>query len=162
MASHRGTPVALPRLYRFVFLWLEPLSILVGAVYAFFFQSLYLDLTHHASSPGRSVPLSTQIVMTQLANLYLGLALLEACVLRATSDLKVWRVFLLGLLVADVGHLYSVRALGSHVYWRYEQWNAIDLGNVPFVYFLAITRICMLLGVGCSKSNMAAAVRKKP
>lgn len=149
-------PVILPSFYRLVFLWLEPLSILLGAVYAFFFPSTYLELTHLASSPGHSIPVSTKIVMAQLANLYLGLALLEASVLRTTSDLKVWTTFLIGLLVADFGHLYSVRALGYRIYWDYSQWNAIDLGNVPFVYFLALTRICMLLGVGCSKSNSGA------
>ncbi|KAL6709375.1 hypothetical protein ACN47E_001782 [Coniothyrium glycines] len=149
------TVAELPAVYRFVFLWLEPASILAGAVYAAFFQNVYLDLTHAATSPGAAVPVSTSIVMTQLANLYLGLAILEASVLRATSDLKVWRTFLVGLLLADVGHLYSVRPLGFQIYWHYWEWNAIDLGNVPFVYFLALTRFCMLLGVGSSKKKIA-------
>jgi hypothetical protein len=147
-------PAPVPPFYRFVFLWLEPVSILTGAVYAQFFQSIYLDLTHAASAPGASVPVSTSIVMTQLANLYLGLAILEASVLRVTSDIKVWTVFLVGLLIADLGHLYSVRALGSQVYWHYWQWNAIDCGNIPFVYFLAVTRICMLLGLGFRRGGV--------
>lgn len=91
--------------------------------------------------------------MTQLANLYLGLGLLEALVLRATSELRVWRTFLFVLLVADIGHLYSVAAVGNWVYWDYSRWNSIDWGNVPFVYFLAITRSLLLLGVGFNRSS---------
>jgi len=138
----------IPALYRLVFLWLEPLSICTGAVYAFFFQATYLRLTHAASAPDAAVPLATSIVMTQLANLYLGLTLLEACVLRATSDVKVWKTFIIGLLIADLGHLYSVSPVGSWIYWQYWHWNAIDWGNIGWVYFLAATRIMMLFDVG--------------
>ncbi|KAF2845901.1 hypothetical protein T440DRAFT_407032 [Plenodomus tracheiphilus IPT5] len=140
--------LAIPRFYRFVFLWLEPASIFVGAVYAFFMQSTYLNLTHAATAPRPPVPTSVAIVMAQLANLYLGLAILEASILRTTSERSVWTCTLIGLLIADLGHLLSVRALGTSIYWQYRRWNAIDWGNVPFVYFLAATRICMLLGVG--------------
>lgn len=89
--------------------------------------------------------------MTQLANLYLGLAMLEATVLRATTDRAVWNRLLLCLLVADFGHLYSVRAVGK--YWQYWLWNAIDMGNIPFVYFLAVTRISFFLGLGRQPSR---------
>jgi hypothetical protein len=142
-----------PSFYRLVFLWIEPLSIFTGAVYAHFMQSTYLHLTHASSAPGSSVPLSTRIVMTQLANLYLGLGLLEALVLRATAEPRVWRTFLFILLVADFGHLYSVAPVGSWVYWDYTRWNSIDWGNVPFVYFLAVTRSLLLLRVGFNRSS---------
>jgi hypothetical protein len=149
-----ASPASIPAFYRFVFLWLEPVSIFAGAFYAHFLQSTYLDLTHPASAPRASVPISTSVVMTQLANLYLSLTILEASVLRATSELKVWRTFLTALLIADLGHLYSVAPVGTWVYWQYWRWNSIDWGNVPFVYFLAITRTCMLFGVGFSKQHV--------
>jgi hypothetical protein len=142
-----------PAFYRLIFLWLEPVSIFTGAFYAQFMQSDYLHLTHASSAPGSSVPISTSIVLTQLANLYLGLGLLEALVLRATSELRVWRTFLFVLLVADIGHLYSVAAVGKWVYWDYSRWNSIDWGNVPFVYFLALTRSLLLLGVGFNRTS---------
>ncbi|KAF2824890.1 hypothetical protein CC86DRAFT_296314 [Ophiobolus disseminans] len=146
-----ATPARIPAVYRLIFLWIEPASILAGAVYAHFLTPTYLDLTHAPTAPGLSVPISTQIVMSQLANLYLGLAILEASVLRATTDVQVWKTFITGLLIADIGHLYSVAPLGSWVYWQYWRWNAIDCGNVPFVYFLAILRSLFLLGVGFEK-----------
>lgn len=99
--------------------------------------------------------------MSQLANLYLGLGLLEALVLRATSELKVWRSFLLILLIADIGHLYSVAPVGTSIYWEYWRWNAIDWGNVGFVYFLAITRSLLLLNVGFSNGTRSRSSSKR-
>ena len=151
----------IPSFYRLVYLYLEPLSIFAGAVYAHFFQSTYLDLTHAASAPRATVPISTSIVLSQLANLYLGLGLLEACVLRATSDLSVWRTFLAILLLADFGHLYSVAPVGRGIYWEYWTWNSIDWGNVAVVYFLAITRTLFLFGVGFSSSSSIASAKSK-
>lgn len=141
-------PAHIPSFYRLVFLYLEPVSILAGAVQAYFFQSAYLSLTHASSAPS-VVPVSTSIVLTQLANLYLGLALTEALVLRVTREYSVWRALIVVLLVADVGHLYSVLPLGfSRAFLQWWNWNAIDWGNVGWVYFLALTRISMLLGIG--------------
>ncbi|KAG9201687.1 hypothetical protein G6514_005496 [Epicoccum nigrum] len=142
------TPPQIPLFYRVVFLYLEPVSIFFGAVEAFCFQSAYLSLTHAASAP-RVVPISTNIVLTQLANLYLGLAFTEALILRVTTEYSVWRALIFILLVADIGHLYSVLPLGfSRAFLQWWNWNAIDWGNVGWVYFLALTRICMLLRVG--------------
>ena len=138
----------IPRFYRLVFLYLEPVSILAGAVQAYCFQSAYLSLTHAPSAPS-VVPVSTSIVLTQLANLYLGVALTEALVLRVTSEYRVWQALIIVLLIADVGHLYSVLPLGfSRAFLQWWHWNAIDWGNVGWVYVLALTRLCMLLGIG--------------
>ncbi|KAI0383000.1 hypothetical protein F5Y04DRAFT_37468 [Hypomontagnella monticulosa] len=139
----------LPLTYRAFFLIIEPISALLGAFYAHFRQDEYLAMTTHTSSP---VTLGTSIVLSQLANLYLLFALNEALVLRSTGDLRVWRTVLFGLLIADFGHLYSVSGLGSWVYWDVTRWNAIDYGNVLFVYLGASMRIAFLLGVGLTTS----------
>ncbi|KAI1108257.1 hypothetical protein F5Y14DRAFT_436940 [Nemania sp. NC0429] len=137
----------LPLAYRVFFLVIEPVSALVGAYYAHFRQEAYLRLTHAASAP-QTLPIGTSIVLSQLANLYLLFALNEAVVLRCTSDLGVWRALLLVLLVADLGHLFSLSGGGSRVYWDVASWNAIDWGNVPFVYLGAAMRVAFLSGVG--------------
>ncbi|KAK8225422.1 hypothetical protein HDK77DRAFT_487519 [Phyllosticta capitalensis] len=143
--------MAIPALYRLFFLYVEPLSTLVGAIYAHFYPATYLDLTHLPSAPPAGlVPVGTRIVLSQLANMYLAFALSEALVLRSTTDLGVWKPFLLVLLVADLGHLYSVKALGPTVYWSPHLWNAIDWGNLGFVYLGATTRIAFLSGLGLS------------
>lgn len=153
--THSSSQTPIPSAYRAIFLYLEPASTLVGALYAHLAQHTYLQLTHHPSAPPTNapVPLGTSIALTQLANLYLLLCINEALVLRATSDLAVWKRFLFALLVADFGHLYSVHHVGSWVYWRAWQWNAIDWGNVPFVYFLAAARLLFLAGVGLGETR---------
>lgn len=140
----------LPLVYRAAFLLIEPVLALSGAVVAHLKPLDYLQLTHGASAPmtAASIPLSTNIVLTQLANLYLLFAFNEAFILRSTSDLRVWRTVLLGMLIADFGHLYSVSALGPEVYWKVTQWNVMDFCNVGFVYAGACLRIAFLYGIG--------------
>ena len=139
-----------PLLYRLFFLYLEPISTILGAYLAHVQPSTYLQLTHAASAPGENatLPLSTNVVLSQLANLYFLFALNEGLVLRATRDIRVWRVLLFGLLVADFGHLYSVYPLGIDKYWRFWIWNIMDWGNIAFVYAGAAMRISFLLGLG--------------
>ncbi|KAF2201831.1 hypothetical protein GQ43DRAFT_440257 [Delitschia confertaspora ATCC 74209] len=140
----------IPTWYILFFLYIEPLSTIIGAYYAYLRQHEYLFLTHAATSPlsPSSIPLGTSIVLSQLANLYFCFTLNEALVLRCTNDLKVWKTFVFCLLIADFGHLYSVAPVGHYVYWKFWVWNAIDWGNVGFVYVGALTRITLLCGVG--------------
>ncbi|KAL8934785.1 MAG: hypothetical protein Q9211_005047 [Gyalolechia sp. 1 TL-2023] len=144
----------IPLIYRVFFLYLEPLASLVGAYYAFYEPHDYLRWTHAPSTSTGSIPLSTTIILNQLSNQYLLFALNEALILRATSDIKVWRTLLLGLLIADLGHLYSVHPLGLEIYWNVFRWNPIDWGNVAFVYAGATMRMCFLAGLGMSKASV--------
>ena len=143
--------------YRVLFLYIEPFFALVGAYYALLQQQTYLRLSHPPTAPKYGIPTSTRLVLNQLANLYLFFALNEAFVLRATTDLKVWRTVLLALLIADVGHLYSVHPLGLTKYWDVRNWNAIDWGNLGFVYLGAFARVCFLL----SPTNIISARLKR-
>ena len=106
----------IPLGYRVCFLYIEPLTALAGAYFAFFQQQRYLELTH-AESATSQIPLGVSVSLSQLANLYLLFALVEALVLRSTSELSVWRAVLFSMCVADIGHLYSVKPLGVSQYW---------------------------------------------
>jgi hypothetical protein len=143
---------SLPLIYRLFFLLIEPISALVGAYYAYFGQDEYLRLTHAASAPS-PIPLGTSIAMSQLANLYFFFAINEALVLRSTSDVRVWKTVLFCLLIGDLGHLYTVRALGPEIYWSFAKWNAIDWGNIPFVYLGATMRLAFLANVGLGRGQ---------
>jgi hypothetical protein len=151
----------LPAIYSVFFLLVEPISTLVGAFFAHFRQNDYLQMTHLASSSLSDTPKSTSIVLSQLANLYLLFALNEALVLRSTSDLRVWKTLLFGLLLADFGHLYSVKALGPEIYYEAWNWNAMHWGNVGFVYVGASMRCAFLSGVGLNTKNGQEEVRAK-
>lgn len=154
--------VAIPWVYQAFFLYIEPISTIVGAYFAWFQPQYYLELTHLASAPKIfSVPVGTEVVLRQLSNLYFAFTLNEALVLRATSDLKVWRTLLFGLLVADFGHLYSCFPLGIDYYYDFQNWNAIAWGNIAFVYCGATLRTCFLLGFGLGTGKKVKAKGQK-
>jgi hypothetical protein len=141
-------------LYRIFFLVIEPISALVGAFFTHFRQETYLTLLNAASAPTTQAPKATSVAMSQLANMFFFFALNEALVLRSTADLRVWRTVLFVLLVADVGHLFSMSELGTGIYWDVVSWNASDWGNVPFVYAGMIMRVCFLMGFGLGESRV--------
>jgi hypothetical protein len=146
----------IPLLYRLFFLYIEPVATAVGAYYAALDQRAYMHLTLPSASGsllGTSISTRESIVLYQLANLYFVFALNEALVLRATSDVRVWKVFLFGLLLADFGHLASVAPVGLDVYYRF--W-----GNLGFVYVGALMRSCFLMGVGFAGPRKAARSRR--
>ena len=150
-----------PLPYQVFILYIEPIATLIGAYYAFFMPETYLQLTQSSRFAGiLAMPTATLVAMRSLGNMYLAFALSEALVLRATYDLKVWRMFLLVLLIADFGHLYSCLPLGLDVYYDVAKWNAIDWGNIGFVYVGATIRILLLAGVGMGGPKKAKAKAK--
>lgn len=144
----------IPLYYRVFFLYVEPLFALIGAIYAGIYPTDYFALTGRPPSTPDSLPLATHVVLRQLANMYLLFTLNEALVLRVTSDIRIWRALLFNLLVADLGHLYSVWPLGHAVYWDVLHWNEMDWGNVPFVYLGMTSRIAFLVGLGLTKRSV--------
>lgn len=169
--------------YRLFFLYIEPVSALLGALYAAQPATYLSLLTLSASSttplptlisfqPSQAdelhpSPSSTAISMAlyQLANLYFLFALNEHFVLSSTNSIRTWRRLIAGLLVADVGHLLSMLPLalegdgnggiigGWGVYWKAWQWNAMVWGSVGFVYLGAAMRISFLCGLGLQRGG---------
>ncbi|KAK4188612.1 hypothetical protein QBC35DRAFT_495936 [Podospora australis] len=90
--------------------------------------------------------------MSQLANMCFLFSLMQALVLRSTSDLRVWKTFIFCLLVGDIGHLYSLKELGVHKYWDLMSWTISDLG-IPVSYFGMALRIAFLAGIGMGGSK---------
>jgi hypothetical protein len=145
--SFETSSFALPLPYRLFFLFIEPVSALVGAYFAHFGQSDYLKLIHASSTPS-TVPLSTSVALSHLANMYLFFAINEALVLRSSSELRVWKTVLFCLLVGDIGHLLTYWVMGPQFYWNVFEWNVMDWGSIPFVYLGASMRISFLADVG--------------
>ena len=156
-------PASIPLPYTAFFLWIEPIATLVGAFYAWVRPLEYLHLTHAASTPEKllGLPVSTQVALQQLGNLYVAFAINEALVLRSTTDLKIWKALLLGLLIADFGHLFSCYPLGVKMYYDIPNWNSIAYGNYLFVYVGATLRTCFLLDVGFGGPKRAKRAARK-
>lgn len=141
--------------YRIFFLFIEPISAILGSIYAGQ-PAKYLSLITLNPQPLNVQRPSTpvEIALYQLSNLYLLFALNEFLVLSSTRSLKTWRRLLLCLLIADFGHLATMFPLGHEVYWRFWDWNAMVWGSVGFVYAGALTRIAFLMGLGLGGSEM--------
>jgi len=151
----------LPLIYRIFFLFFEPACAILGAYGAHVQSELYLSMMHPASASS-PLPTGTTMAMSQLANMYLFFGLNEAFVLRSTADLRIWRTVIGGMLVADLGHLYSCLPLGTHIYYSGWGTNFMNWGNIPFVYLGAAIRIAFLLGIGLGgKKAVAGGSTKK-
>lgn len=148
--------ISYPWIYRLFFLYIEPLSIFIGAIIAFFFPKTYLEIVH-AAHTSQTLPYSrpnapdTQILLSQLANVYILFALNEALVLRSTSDIQVWRTMQKVLLIADFGHLCIVFGLGTNVRWDAGELSTTDWGK-PLLF--AGLRIAFLIGVGLESDEL--------
>ncbi|OSC97929.1 hypothetical protein PYCCODRAFT_1418592 [Trametes coccinea BRFM310] len=155
------TPSTVPWLYRFFFLYIEPISAVVGAFYAGFKPVDYLK---YLASSEAAVKLAqtpttpTTISLYQLANLYFLFALNEHLVLCASPYLQTWRALLFCLLIADFGHLATMIPLAqekgfAEVFLYFWKWNAMEWGSVGFVYVGATMRTSFLNGVGFGKRD---------
>jgi hypothetical protein len=94
----------------------------------------------------------------QLGNLYLLLFLVGVGVCHATTEPKVLRNYLVGLAIADVGHVYATYlAMGWDAFANVGAWNALTWGNVGVTAFLFVNRIAYLWGFfGYAKAPKAA------
>lgn len=92
-------------------------------------------------------PQQAQILVYQLGNVYLLLALL-AVVCCWTTSRSVIRGYLAAVALADLGHIYAVyRVLGHETFWDVGQWNDMIWGSVGVSAFLHVNRLATLLGV---------------
>lgn len=94
----------------------------------------------------------------QLGNLYSLLFLVGVGVCHATTEPKVLRNYLIGLAIADVGHVYATGlAMGWDAFVDVGAWNVLTWGNVGATTFLFVNRIAYFLGFfGYAKAPKAA------
>ena len=146
---------AIPLAYRIFFMYVEPLTALVGSFYAGAFPAQYLAYltpSPPATPTPPTPPTGTLVTLYQLSNMFLFCALNEALVLRSTASLRTWRPLLFSLLVADVGHLATLAPLAMEKGWL----KVFLAGDAMFVYAAAGMRIAFLLGLGFSKGRARA------
>ncbi|KAL6307125.1 hypothetical protein BKA93DRAFT_816078 [Sparassis latifolia] len=144
----------IPLLYRLFFLYIEPISAVVGSYYAAGRPAEYLAYLSSTPSPTTTTPpTATLISLYQLSNLYLLFALNEHFVLTSTTSRRTWRCLLFCLLVADFGHLATMLPLAwekgiADVFLNVAAWSAMEWGSVGFVYAGVSMRIAFLAGIG--------------
>ncbi|MCJ1263647.1 hypothetical protein MMC22_003517 [Lobaria immixta] len=138
----------IPLPYRILLLYFEPLAALNGALIVHFFPSYYL-LGMSPTANSLSYDPASQIVYDQLAATYTLFAFNEAIVLRQTSELRVWKAMVLGILLCDLVHLYgSWNVMGTQMFVRPWLWRIEDWVNLLMLYGPAAMRLGLLFEVG--------------
>ncbi|OAA56489.1 hypothetical protein ISF_07557 [Cordyceps fumosorosea ARSEF 2679] len=125
--------LALPLLYRFFFLFLEPASALAGAYFCHARPARYLTLLDAPSAA------ATIYATGRHPAQHPRLARLARRPRRAVLG---------AALLGDLARLHALRALGPRIYYDVAAWNAAAWGNVGWIYVGAMLRVCFLAGVG--------------
>lgn len=139
---------AIPYLYRFLLLNVEPAFAFNGAVLVHINPLKYVAAMTRNSI--QDLDSSTQFIYTELAGAWLYFAFTEAVVLRLVDHLSVWRLLCMGMLLSDLGYCHScAQAVGGWSVWlQITSWTPEDwivtLTTWPFV----LTRLAIVLGIG--------------
>ncbi|KAK6079623.1 hypothetical protein SCUP234_00656 [Seiridium cupressi] len=135
----------IPFVYRFVFLFFEPVAAFGGSLLLHFAPQRFLT----TMSPTSVATASHQVIYDNLAATYTLFAFNEAVLLRVTNDLKIWKTVLFGILICDAIHLYaSWGALGGEVFWNPLLWRGEDVVNLGSLWLQGLLRVAFVLGVG--------------
>ena len=112
-------------------------------------------------APEFSFDPSQQFLCDQIAGAYLFLAFAESMVLRSTSDIRVWRMMMYGLLISDIFNIYSFGAVFRNLLvapWVLKPGDWVNVvGSLPQV----TVRIAFLLGVGVTASGEPQEMKKR-
>ncbi|KAF4449593.1 hypothetical protein F53441_7160 [Fusarium austroafricanum] len=138
--------------YRIWFTWVDPMTLL-PTVYALIFTPEFMldgliPLSMSSYNPDQA------FLFHQLAALYAFVGIMLAFVLRASSDIKVWRIIIAGVLLIDISILLSVyvsmkqQGRSEFAMFRWQDW-----GNYIFTGFVAAVRALFLAGVGIGDVN---------
>ena len=101
--------------------------------------------TPHATPP-TAHPSSTALAY-QLGNLYSLTFLVGVAVLHTSKEPRVLRNYLIGLAIADVGHVYATYlAMGWDSFVDVAGWNALTWGNIGATGFLFVNRLLYFAG----------------
>ncbi|KAG8413990.1 hypothetical protein J3458_011645 [Metarhizium acridum] len=136
-----------PRSYRLLLTVVEPLFAVNGAIMVFRAPEAYLStMTRH----GGAFAAGSTFLYTSLGGAWLYFAFVEAVVMRACDDVRLWRLLCAGMLVSDVAFCHSAaQAVGGWASWaRLSAWTLDDhlvfWSTAPFL----VVRVLVVLGVG--------------
>ena len=143
-------------------LYFEPLCAINGAILALFCPTSLFSIM---LPPNTSISITAihEFLITNIASLWLFFAIIEAIVLRLTSDLKIWCAVVGAMLVSDIGFLYAPQRIlpGWDVYWRVDQWRWEEWVNIGSSSLLLLIRVAFLVWVLAWWNGTGAEEEKK-
>jgi hypothetical protein len=134
--------------YRIWFTTIDP-TVLFFTVLACIFSPATILETVLPPSIEAFNPLSHGPLLHQSAALYAFMGVMYAVLLRASNDLKVWRIVqgaTLGVDLALLATLYALLVQQGRL--DIKMWKGGDWFNMVFTVWVALIRIAYLLGIG--------------
>jgi len=151
---------SLPGYYKFLFLYLEPISELGPLITSILWGPswFYNELTPPTGPPPPDLDVRAVIAIWQLDICFLLIFVITSLVFRAIRDNlshdlaaqeRLTGTLLFSLGVADVTHMFvTFLNLPADIKYTPLQWNTTTHGNLTFVVLLHISRISWFLGIG--------------
>jgi hypothetical protein len=133
--------------YRLIFLYIDPLVILIFVSIYTFFQPTALLMLHP------DAPLTPSILesalLHQVALLFGFMGIICAVLLRASSDTRIWRIVLAGVLAAEVCWIAAgLVCLERQGRLNVRLWRGVEWFNLLGIGGFAVVRGAYLMGVG--------------
>jgi hypothetical protein len=140
--------------YRLWFTWIDPLTLLLTSTTCFLDPAAALELIVPAEVSA-FVPAQATL-LHQTGILYLFVGTMFAVLLRASTDLKVWRIMQAATLGVDVA-LIATMFVSLETQRRLElgKWRGMDFVNLGFTVWVASIRTAYLTGVGGGRQGRA-------
>jgi hypothetical protein len=125
-------------------------SLIIGFYTAFFdptsFVSRQLPPTSVLTSS--TVPPHAQILSLSIANMFIVQCLLSLLFTVITRESRLTKYYLSAAALGDLGHIYaSYAVMGKEMFWDFDGYNDMMVGNVLVSAFLWVNRTLTLLGV---------------
>jgi hypothetical protein len=140
----------IPFIYRLFFLYLEPVMAFNGSILCHWYPTIFLNTM---SAAAQYAP-SNQVIYDQLAATYVLFAFNEAVLLRTIKDLRVWKTVLVGILLCDSIHLYSMWCvMGTQVFFSPQLWRKEDWVNLALLWGPVVLRSSFLAEVGFKRAH---------
>ncbi|KAJ5780465.1 hypothetical protein N7457_005625 [Penicillium paradoxum] len=152
-------PTIFPTWPHILFGVLEPISLALGSAFPLYdIQGFIAGQTPTVAAPATLHPSSVALAY-QLGNIYSLLFLVGVGVCHSTTEPRVLRNYLIGLAIADIGHVYATYlAMGWDAFADVAAWNALTWGNIGITTFLFVNRIAYFMGIfGYAKAPKAVA-----
>jgi hypothetical protein len=143
----------IPVLYRVTFNWIEPFLASAGALQAYFFPQSLQEI----ETPSILYHPNLQPLFTQRTGSWLLLAFNDAVTLRATRDVRIWRLILAAGLLSDLFYTLSIlEERGAARFWNPVVWDGNDWITILLTVPAMVIKASCVAGIGLKKHQSSA------
>jgi hypothetical protein len=140
-----ASPHPVPLVYRITFNWIEPFFATAGALQAYFAPRSLQEI----ETPSITYSPNLQPLFTQRTGLWLLLAFNDAVTLRATRDVRIWRLILAAGLFSDFFYTLSIlEDRGATRFWNPLAWDVNDWITLVLTIPAMVIKASCVSGVG--------------